>query len=313
MVDLIHDDEFVFWLPFEFEKAQKDGKEKGKRWIQGVASTPDMDLQKEIVEQNGIDFSYFLKYGYYNNDHKPGFENKVGEPVEAKIRKEGFWTRGFLWKNHKIADSIWELGNALIASQSSRQLGFSIQGKVLRRAGRRILKCWVQDVAITTAPINTNTWLDIAKSLSEIPPDMWITEESCDLSPRLVSPVNSTNCLTCRKDMQAKSLADAKKLALDESRLDLKKKYEDGPDKEDEEKALTASSPVAQVESLEGNMKDLDWARTDEKTKKSLETLLDQPLKFDECVELLHTYRQLPYPEAVVVTEAVFSMGQHSI
>ena len=51
MVDLIHDDEFVFWLPFEFEKAQKDGKEKGKRWIQGVASTPDMDLQKEIVEK----------------------------------------------------------------------------------------------------------------------------------------------------------------------------------------------------------------------------------------------------------------------
>lgn len=309
MVDLIHDDDFVFWLPLELEKAQKDEKDKGKRWIHGVASTPDIDLQKELVEQNGIDFSYFLKYGYYNNDHKPGFENKVGQPIEAKIKKEGFWTRGFLWKNHKIADSIWELANALVSSQSDRQLGFSIQGKVLRRAGRRILKCWVQDVAVTTAPINTNTWLDIAKSLAEIPLDMWVTDESYDLSPRLVSPIDRQNCPTCRKDIQAKSMNS--KLAIDESKLDLKK--DDSSDNEDEEKALTASSPVAQVESLEGRISDLGWAHTDEKTKKSLESLLDQPLQFDECVELLHTYRQLSYPEAVVVTEAVFSMTPNSI
>lgn len=164
------EDTFQFWVPAQavvVKGGDKAGADKsGKRWIQGIASTEAKDLQGEIVDQNGIDFTYFLKHGYLNNDHKPGFSNKVGQPTECKLTKNGLWVKGFLFKDHQIANDIWELLNSLDASGSTRRLGFSIQGKVVKRAGSKIEKCWIQDIAVTPAPINTTTWAEIAKSLS---------------------------------------------------------------------------------------------------------------------------------------------------
>ncbi|NJL53717.1 hypothetical protein HC928_00330 [bacterium] len=145
---------------------EKGADKSGKRWIQGIASTDARDLQGEVIAQNGVDFSYFLKHGYFNDDHKNGPEHKVGQPTEAKLTKNGLWVKGFLFKNHKQADHYWELMQALEASGSDRKIGFSIQGKVLRKNGRTIDKCWIQDVAITTQPVNTTTWAEIVKSLS---------------------------------------------------------------------------------------------------------------------------------------------------
>lgn len=170
----IDDDTFQFFVPaqlIDVEKGAKPGKKKpgdknDKRWIQGVASTASRDLQGEIVDQNGIDFTYFLKSGWFNNDHRPGFKNKVGQPTEARVTKNGLWVKGFLLEQHEVADEIWELMHSLETTQSDRRLGFSIQGKVKERVGNRIKKCWIMDVAITPAPVNTTTWAEIAKSLS---------------------------------------------------------------------------------------------------------------------------------------------------
>jgi len=162
----IDEDTFTFFVPATALKISKGGKKDGKRWIQGIASTDSRDLQGEIVKQNGIDFSYFLKHGYFNDDHKSGPEHKVGEPTACKVTKNGLWVKGFLFNNHKKADEYWELMNSLTASGSSRKVGFSIQGKVKRRAGKEISECWIQDIALTPAPVNTTTWAEIAKSLS---------------------------------------------------------------------------------------------------------------------------------------------------
>ncbi len=143
------------------------GKDKsGKRWIQGIASTSAKDLQGEIVDQNGIDFSYFLKHGYYNNDHKPGFENKVGQPTECRVTKQGLFVKGYLFEGNKVADDIWNMMTSLDSSGANRRVGFSIQGKVKRRAGTTIKESWIQDIAITPAPVNHTTWCEVAKSLS---------------------------------------------------------------------------------------------------------------------------------------------------
>jgi hypothetical protein len=157
-------EEWKFWTPLS--KAVETGT--GERKIKGIASTKEDDLQGEIVDQGGIDVSYFMKHGYFNNDHKPGFENKVGQPTLAKHTRAGLYVEGFLWKKgvHKVADSIWELIHALEASEANRQVGMSIQGKTRKRDGNVILKCWIQDIAITPAPINTNTWVDVLKSLT---------------------------------------------------------------------------------------------------------------------------------------------------
>lgn len=168
----IDEDSFKFWVPAQavtISKAEK-GKKNSKRWIQGIASTDQTDLQGESVNQTGIDFSYFLKHGYFNNDHKSGFEHKVGEPTECKVTKQGLWVRGFLYDNHKIADEIWNLMHSQETTDGARRkVGFSIEGKVKRRNGKKIEACWIQDIAITPAPINTASWAEIAKSLSAQP------------------------------------------------------------------------------------------------------------------------------------------------
>lgn len=163
----IDEDTFTFFVPATALEVTKSGKGKDcKRWIQGIASTNSRDLQGEIVKQRGIDFSYFMKHGYFNDDHKPGPEHKVGQPTECKVTKNGFWVKGFLFNGQKKANEYWELMNALTQSDSDRKVGFSIQGKVKRRAGKEISECWIQDIALTPAPVNTTTWAEIAKSLS---------------------------------------------------------------------------------------------------------------------------------------------------
>jgi hypothetical protein len=164
---------FKFWVPISKAHDAKDGQ---VRIIEGIASTPDIDLQNERVNQSGINFDYFLKHGYFNWDHKPGAENKIGEPWEVKVTPKGLYVKGMIYKGKKAADAIWEHISALKANpQSNRRVGFSLQGKTVRRNGNSILKCWIQDIAVTTAPINYNTYLDIVKAFDQytwIDPDL---------------------------------------------------------------------------------------------------------------------------------------------
>ena len=47
------EESFNFWLPISKAASAKDGK---ARMVEGIASTPTLDLQNERVVQNGIDF-----------------------------------------------------------------------------------------------------------------------------------------------------------------------------------------------------------------------------------------------------------------
>lgn len=316
MLDILSNTGFEFWVPLSVSKAKAESPdEEPKRIIEGVASTEDTDLQDEIVRQNGIDFSYFLKYGYYNNDHKPGFDNKVGQPLEAKITSKGLWTKGFLFKNHKIADSIWELANSLESSQSTRKLGFSIQGKVLRRQGKTILKCWIQDIAITAAPINTNTWLDVVKSINSLPNDIW-GELDYSITPDIASKAvresegkccGGCNCTGGLRDQLKthKAVSSPNCMAINQDKLDL---FKDEDDKEKEDKALAATGSDLVPESLEGTMTDLGHGHTDPKHKK-VNKAMPEVLSFDESVALLQAYRKLSQTEAQIVAKAVFTMN----
>lgn len=182
-------------MPAQVIKSEASSKKSsdGRRWICGIASTADKDLQNEVVEQSGLDLSYFLKHGYLNNDHKPGFKNKVGQPTEAKLTKDGLWIKGFLFKNHETADEIWELMNALDASGAQRKIGFSIQGKVVKREGNVIKRAFLTDIAVTPSPVNTSTWAEIVKSLGSASWDTSSEDEEKALTSS--SAVSSTESL----------------------------------------------------------------------------------------------------------------------
>jgi len=233
---------FGFYVPIELVKSH--GVEDGKRPIRGVASTPHKDLQDEDVVQKGLDVRYFLKHGYFNDDHKPGAENKVGQPTVALIKAckdrngkdtTGLWTEGFLWKEglHKGADALYELTQALEESNADRRMGFSIQGKVLRREKQRIIKAWVQDVAVTPSPINTNTWMSICEDFGK---SVW---------------ANQNDVTDLRKSIAEPDFYKSNPLIDADGWEELKKEEEESGHL----KALSAQSNPMSPQSLEDNLK----------------------------------------------------------
>lgn len=169
----ISKDGFRVWLPdVEFSKSEKDDDFNSRR-IKGTMSTSSKDRQNEKVLAKGLDFNPFLQFGHFNDNHSQSTSAIVGYPEQAYYSKEikksegsveGWITEGYIVKGTKRADDIWELAKAL-AKTPDRRLGFSIEGKVLRRSNNVIEKAMIRNVAITNSPVNTECSFDVlAKS-----------------------------------------------------------------------------------------------------------------------------------------------------
>jgi hypothetical protein len=156
-----------------------------QRRIGGVVSTETPDRQEETLIQNGLDFSEFVKYGWFNDNHSnPKVShtcNLVGYPELTERFQKGdrlpdgeiakadcHWAEGYLLEGYPPADELWNLACAL--NKTPRRLGFSVEGKIQRRDPLNkstVTKAIVREVAITKAPVNTDTQLNIlAKALS---------------------------------------------------------------------------------------------------------------------------------------------------
>lgn len=165
---LFEEDVFSVFVPKSVYILKSEDIEN-TRPIGGFCSTEDLDRQQEIVVAKGLDFSEFVKYGYYNDNHKQDTASVLGYPRKAKLINKRWYTEGNLIKGYEPADKIWELAKALQANDSPRRLGFSIEGKVLQRDNKnRILKAKVRNVAITNCAVNPNcTWQILAKAFGE--------------------------------------------------------------------------------------------------------------------------------------------------
>ena len=154
--------DFKFFLPVDIAKSNDS---EDKRLIRGYASTSAEDRQGESLVQKGLDISDFINHGYFNYDH----DNSVilGYPIADKcqVDNNGLWVEGELFKGVPEADRIWNLAIAIKKSNAPRNVGFSVEGKVLQREGGRILKAKIYNVAITTNPVNTTcSWEAVVKS-----------------------------------------------------------------------------------------------------------------------------------------------------
>jgi hypothetical protein len=274
LVDLKSTDEFSFFVPVEtISKSQDIGDKDDRRLIQGIASTDHIDLQGESVVQSGMDTSYFLKYGYINDDHKPGPEHKVGEPIECRSTKAGLWIKAFLYKGQERAEYWWQLMQSLEQSNANRKVGFSIQGKILRRSGNSIMKCWLQDIAITASPVNTHTWAEIVKSLGN---ERWCLHPWKPLEK---------SCKGCPGNAKCETSIPAMIRAKD---------------KEDEKKALTTGAGRSLIpQSLEGSAK--------VQTYKSL-----THFKYEDAVQYLQLEKGYSVATAKAIADAIFvAKGLH--
>ncbi len=136
-------------------------------------STSQIDRQGERLLQEGLDFSPFLKGGWFNDNHDHSTEALVGYPDTAELRQlddgeQGWYVEGYLLKGHQRSDNLWNIAQAL--QKSDRRLGFSVEGHIEERDAKDpkiVRKAKVREVAITRCPVNTGTGLDVlAKSLS---------------------------------------------------------------------------------------------------------------------------------------------------
>ena len=139
--------------------------------IAGIVSTDDMDFEGEKINQSGLDWSYFLKNGWFNHEHRPGPEAVLGHPTKIeKVDDHKTRVEGKLYLSKPLAKECYDTAVAMQKAGGERCLGFSIEGKITLRdpiQPKKVLKANVINVAITSHPVNPNTNLEvIAKSMS---------------------------------------------------------------------------------------------------------------------------------------------------
>lgn len=165
---------FQFFVPLSID-IEKSLNENGTEIMKvgGIASTSEKDTDGEFLNPEGFDVSYFLNQGFLNWHHqaKNDPNSIIGEPTKAEIRPEGLYIEGFLYPENQIAQAVWNTAQTLKNNSSTRQLGFSIEGKATKRKNNNpkhpdykiIEKAAITGCAITFSPKNPKTFLDIIK------------------------------------------------------------------------------------------------------------------------------------------------------
>lgn len=146
-------DDFNFFVPMDIAKSQSNSEDEWR--IAGYASCSDEDRQGDEIIQKGLDFSDFVNYGWLNYDHDNSKILGYPDKSKCKIDGKGFYIEGTLIKGVELAKTVWETAVALEKSNAPRRLGFSIEGKTLKRNDLgQIVKAKIYNVAITANPVN---------------------------------------------------------------------------------------------------------------------------------------------------------------
>ena len=164
---MIENNAFRLNIPLTLDKA---GDTENGWMIRGLASTEDIDLQGEIVKQKGLDISPIKDgRGWINYNHSNDPEDMVGKLNDADVSGKGLFVEGYLFKKHKKAQSIYSILKSL-NDEDRHALKLSIEGQIEKRVGKdnkTIASAKVDKVAITFDPINTNTYVELVKSITD--------------------------------------------------------------------------------------------------------------------------------------------------
>lgn len=215
-------DNFSFWCPLEINKAVDETTGEELMLLDGIASTADEDSDGEFLDPKGFDVKPLVERGFVNWHHQaktnPGCI--VGEPIEARIQKDGLYIKAQLYSNSQIANEIWDLAQTLEKNSKTRRLGWSIEGRVIKRKSdnpsspdyKKIVKAVITGVAITHQPKNSKTFASIIKG--DIDDDFEDEEERND------DTINKENEKKTKKEdkkaLDTESAAALKKESVDD-------------------------------------------------------------------------------------------------
>lgn len=171
---------YRFWIPIEDTDMLKaiETDSNGDYIVQGVMTTDDRDEESDQIDPVGMDCSYFLKKGWIKYEHGNNPNQFIGEPLEIRVGRfthptlgkvvNGVFVKGRLFKNRELAQQAVQTIKDLQKSDTNRRMGWSIEGNVQERDPKtgKIVKSILRNVALTMNPINTNTWVEFAKSFA---------------------------------------------------------------------------------------------------------------------------------------------------
>ncbi|CAJ1315923.1 hypothetical protein [Paenibacillus nuruki] len=170
------DDTFRLFVPLE-KSVEVDGQ--GDYIVQGVISSDDEDLQGDTITPDGMDTSYFLEKGWIKWEHGNSPNQFIGEPMDVQIGQymhptlkksvNGVFVKARLFANRDLAMQAVVAIEDLQKSQSSRSVGWSIEGGVIERCREtgKILKSVLRNVVLTMNPVNTTSYAELVKSFTQ--------------------------------------------------------------------------------------------------------------------------------------------------
>ncbi len=140
--------------------------------IEGIATTEHEDSHGEIILQDGLDFSYCLKSGCLNYDHKNEPKYILGAPTSVNRivhnGKPATAVKGILYSQKQIVKDLVENFNVMKDAGGVRKLGFSIEGQVLSRDKKNphiITRAKVLNISLTHNPANTEATIALVKNI----------------------------------------------------------------------------------------------------------------------------------------------------
>lgn len=155
----------LFYAPFG-ETLVKGVEENGKWNIYLQASNEGIDQDDEVVLCKALKDAadYYMTHGVISYDHKhkilhdPGFI--IGEPTDVAFTdKNETLVKGFLYKENKIAQNLWDN-----IQSGAKRLGASVGGGILKKAKDvsdkikgLVSKVIWDEVAVTHKPVNDGT------------------------------------------------------------------------------------------------------------------------------------------------------------
>lgn len=138
--------------------------------IEGFATTEHLDLDGEVVEQAGLDWSGCR---HLTLEHPKTHLNVIGEVLGTEPRTTpdglaGTYLKGGLYRKLPAGQKVFDHALGIAKSGGTSPFGFSVEGPPdgLVRRGNRIVKARVTSVAVTMGPRNQQAmWSPMMKGL----------------------------------------------------------------------------------------------------------------------------------------------------
>ena len=257
------DKNFTFHIPVELIKGEGEGEHDGWR-VRGIASTPDQDLQGEVVDQDGLDISSLKAgRGLFNYDHQKGPENILGQIEDAEFithdGKKALQVEGYLFKHQERSKAFHNILKSIKKANGPR-VHMSIEGKIMERDTfdtSKIKKARIDKVALTLDPVNPYTFAELCKSLTA-------PEEA-------IETVQVPEIITDTIELSRDSV---------EKLLDIASKALSAGAGGSKAPSARSGGEAMQSESLEKDLKNVTYSKKNKKTKKEMiKSLIDGLVK----------------------------------